>query len=461
MSAPPYDTRSPGHGVAAGGAEDPSPPAAAERRVRNRRHVLLSLVLAAVLVAVGGLAASTRIKSPAELAAETRPPVPTLLTATVVREVLSSTVVVRGTVTAERRLEITPAAAVGAEALVVTRVRKPAGATVAAGDVVVDVSGRPLYALLGQFPAYRDIKPGDRGDDVRQLQAALAALRYSTPLDGVFANATRRAVTAFYRDRGYEPPVAGDAAALAAAEQAVTEATRQLREARRSDDSAAASAAASELAAARRQHAALLAVSGSYVPRGEVAFLPSFPAYVAGLSARVGEAVKAPLLTLTAGLLVVRGEVGTDQAGLVRQGMRVEIADEVSGVTVPGKVTHIGGAVERSSSGDGSGDPTAPPAPAAGVGLLVTPAKPLSTESLGHEVRLTVVAARSAGPVLAVPVAAITSGANGDTYVTVVGRGGAQRRVPVRAGMSGSGLVEITPLTDDAVAPGDAVVTGV
>jgi hypothetical protein len=72
---------------------------------------------------------------------------------------------------------------------------------------------------------------------------------------------------------------------------------------------------------------------------------------------------------------------------------------------------------------------------------------------------MTITAAHSAGKVLAVPEAAIFAGVNGQTYVSKQA-GSRLVRVAVRVGMSGTGLVQVTPLRAGTLAPGDEVVTG-
>jgi hypothetical protein len=90
------------------------------------------------------------------------------------------------------------------------------------GALVVEVSGRPVIALPGAVPAYRDLGLGDRGTDVRQLRAALCtigALRIGcqeVPDD--FDAVTARAVETLYRQLGYAPPRAARSARLPAAE---------------------------------------------------------------------------------------------------------------------------------------------------------------------------------------------------------------------------------------------------
>src|ERR671918_58638 len=64
---------------------------------RSRRTVAVGLV-AALLLSVGAWVAGAQIRSPAQIAAETAPPDPSAITVPVENRVLSSEVIVRGTV---------------------------------------------------------------------------------------------------------------------------------------------------------------------------------------------------------------------------------------------------------------------------------------------------------------------------------------------------------------------------
>ncbi|MBO9556720.1 MULTISPECIES: peptidoglycan-binding domain-containing protein [Cellulomonas] len=88
----------------------------------------------------------------------------------------------------------------------VTSLDTPPGASVGAGQVLYRVGLRPVVAAEGSTPAFRDIGPGDRGDDVRQLQALLTAVgRYEGTIDGRALRSTVQAVRAWQRDLGVEP----------------------------------------------------------------------------------------------------------------------------------------------------------------------------------------------------------------------------------------------------------------
>ncbi|MFI8102212.1 peptidoglycan-binding protein [Streptomyces sp. NPDC086023] len=208
------------------------------------RRVVYGVAAGAALMTAGGLLSTAFVKSPAQLAAETGPPAQGVLTAEVERRVLAETVVMRGTVVAGQSVPVAPQ---GEGRPVVTRLPFAAGAPVTAGRVVAEVSGRPVVALRGALPVYRDLRPGATGDDVAQLQDALRELGHATGRDprGHFGPGTKTALAALYRALGYPPlPAAPDGAdRVRTARTAVREATWAL------EDAEAAAAAAKRGAA--------------------------------------------------------------------------------------------------------------------------------------------------------------------------------------------------------------------
>lgn len=425
----------------------------------RRRRALLGVVGIAVVLAVAGLLASTAIRSPADELADAAPPEPTLLTADVVRTTVRETVIVRGTVSAARQYEVTPAAPQGG-AQIVTAEGLAAGSEIAQGALLVEVAGRPLFALAGEKPAYRDLNPGDRGADVAQLQGSLTSLGFDVSGDdlGVYGSATRDAVGAFYRLSGYEPALAGDPGALGAARRAVDDARGRLREL------GAAGAGPAEIGAARQvlddateNLAVVDSTTGPKVPLAEHIFLPTFPGVVVTSNARVGATVDAPLLVVAAGELVVVGELNRADVALVRAGMPATLKG--SGVDTTGSVASVGqrspDSVEGGATTDSTGSQAA--AGAASPEVVITPSAPLAPSTIGADLQVTIESAASAGDVLAVPVAAISVRADGQTYLSVVD-GDERRAVQVRTGLAGAGLVEVAPV-DGELAVGDQVVT--
>lgn len=81
----------------------------------------------------------------------------------------------------------------------------PSGVTAAPGDALYAVAGVTVRAVEGDVPFYRDLVAGVKGEDVAELQSALAHLGFLTgAVDGRFGHDTTRAVKAWQRSTGSE-----------------------------------------------------------------------------------------------------------------------------------------------------------------------------------------------------------------------------------------------------------------
>ncbi|MER5419928.1 peptidoglycan-binding protein [Streptosporangium roseum] len=165
--------------------------------------MLSGIVAGVVVIAGAGWAVGTRLRSPADEAALRQPPIPSLITSPVVRQQLTSTIAVSGTLAYGSPLPVSLAGVVGgtAEAQRVTRAPRPG--RIVEGSVLMEVNGRPVFALRGKVPMHRTMAPGTTGADVRQLQTALRRLGFGAPVTGVFDSATTAAVQRWYAKRGY------------------------------------------------------------------------------------------------------------------------------------------------------------------------------------------------------------------------------------------------------------------
>ena len=119
---------------------------------------------------------------------------------------LSADIITRGTARFGSPQQLSPAASVlKSDAGIVARLPL-IGAELREGDVVLTASGRPLFLLVGEQPAFRDLGPGARGEDVRQLEEALARLGFDPgPRDGAFDEHTESAVVRWYEASGFAP----------------------------------------------------------------------------------------------------------------------------------------------------------------------------------------------------------------------------------------------------------------
>jgi len=386
-----------------------SSPAPAEP-LRGRRRFLIGLVTGAVVMAVAGLGASTLIKSPQQVAAEAAPPAPSLITAAVERRVLQQTVVLRGTVEPDRALEVKTVLGDGRS--VISRRTVKAGDQVRAGTVLAEISGRPVIALSGIVPPYRDIRAGMKGSDVEQLQSAMRELGYPiTDRDGTFGASTQSAVRKMYLARDYDPRLEQPQSPSSTASPAPT---------------------------------ATPAPAGVYLPMSEVYYVRSLPARVSAVKASLGAEVHGAILTLSVGNMVVRGILTAADRDLVQTGMPVQILDETTDRKATGKVASIG----ELRQGDGS---------ETGHPITVRTTKALPSEFAGADVRLTVTAATTGKAVLVVPVSAIFSAADGSTQVLRALDGDRRQSITVRTGTTSGGFVEVS---GDGLADGDRVVVG-
>ena len=172
------------------------------KNLRSAGFVLTALV---ALAAVGAVAAR-QIRSPAQIAADTAAPVAGLISVPVERRALATEVIVRGTVRYGDPQDVTlPLSTLKTSTSVVSSVPK-AGARLGEGDEALVVSGRPVLVFAGATPMHRDLGPGSKGRDVRQLEQALARGGFSPgTVDGRYDAATAAAVAAMYAKHNEAP----------------------------------------------------------------------------------------------------------------------------------------------------------------------------------------------------------------------------------------------------------------
>ncbi|MEV5411522.1 peptidoglycan-binding protein [Thermopolyspora sp. NPDC052614] len=217
--------------------------------MRPARRLLSGVAVAVLVIAGVAWAVGARLRSPADEAAARRPPAPSLVTAAVTREKLTSTVAVSGRLEYGSPVPVVLAGAVGgadgggsgggsgggvlgAAAGGGQRVtRAPRTGRLTEGTALMEVDGRPVFALKGTVPMYRTITPGARGADVRQLQRALRRLGFGGRVSGVFDRATADAVRRWYAKKGYraQEPSLGERQTLAELRRAVRTARETLR----------------------------------------------------------------------------------------------------------------------------------------------------------------------------------------------------------------------------------------
>lgn len=384
-------------------------------RLRSRRRLVASLAAAllVVAVAVAGFVVG-RARTPAQDAARALPPAPTELTMPVEKGPLVDAMTLSASLV-RQHVAALPLGSHGGNA-VVTRVATRVGEWVRPGSLLCDISGQPVLVLPGSFPAYRDLKAGDAGPDVRQLQAGLSQSGRSVPVTGTVDAATLRALTGLYANWGYRFDGALPASAIAYAPHLPARLTRPLPGPGPLPENTQVHLDWGDLGAA--------------VP------------LTADVAERWRSARPAPTVT-------VDGARGTT----VRL---VSLAPAPSGADGQGR----GAATPedaRPSTGDQPGaapDDTAGP-PGWIARFALTPAPTATTAP----VSLRVVFARSSAGAVVVPIAAVVTDAAGQVVVTRRDAAAARHDVPVRVEFAVDGRVAVVP-TAGALKVGDDVVIG-
>jgi peptidoglycan hydrolase-like protein with peptidoglycan-binding domain len=153
-------------------------------------------------------------------------------------------------------------------------------------------------------PMYRDLRLGDRGQDVAQLQSALQRLGFLADVNGRFETTTSTAVATWYTSLGLEPfdPTETNPSAKA----------------------------------------------GVMVPANEVLFFGELPQRVDEVNTVVGGTISSnPAFTASGTKLVVASQIPVEKRQYVRVGMKVSLVDQNSAVsrgTVSSVATKPGGA---------------------------------------------------------------------------------------------------------------------
>jgi peptidoglycan hydrolase-like protein with peptidoglycan-binding domain len=194
------------------------------------------------------------------------------------------------------------------------------GQTISDNRVVMNVAGRPVISIQADpisasglpcidnaqqttkenanaddrvcaiVPMYRDLRPGDKGQDVAQLQSALKRLGFLTEVNGRFETTTSAAVSAWYASLGLEP-----------------------FDATQTNTGAPA---------------------GVMVPANEVLFFGELPQRVDEVNVVVGGTVTSEPVFMASGTkLVVASQVPVEKLQYVRVGMNVSLVDQNAAVS--------------------------------------------------------------------------------------------------------------------------------
>lgn len=394
----------------------------------RRRRQLIVIIAAALTALVIGLVAGRFVRSPAEVAAETKSPGASVITAPVETRSVATTVIVSGTTQLAEAVNVTLAAPSNGADPVITKVFASEGQTIKQGDLLAEVAGRPVFVLPGEFKMYRDISPGDTGPDVLQVQSALKQVGWAIfDADGAYGPSTQQAVSGFYRNRGYVPSL---------------EATdpEPHRDQVPEQDLKSSSANPSS-ARATGKKAALRPM----IPASELVFVKSLPAVIQTRAVRVGSEASAPSFVLSSSKAQVKARVPVEDAERIQVGDKVGVTDYVGNIDTSGVVSGIG--KPSSTEEDGIAVP-----------ITVKVAKLDAADYDGVEVEVRIALDKSSDDLPVVPISAIFTAGDGRASVLKV-RGKTTTRIAVAILARGEGFAQVKPQRE-TLGVGDRVVVG-
>lgn len=172
----------------------------------SQKKWITIIVGVSLFMAIIGFVAGQFIISPSELASRSQAPDASLISVPVEFRQISSNLNLSGDLTFSQEQEISAPtqASSSSDPQIVLSVAAQ-DQVIDEGDVVADVSSRPVIVLLGELKSYRTMAFGSKGFDVAQLDAALSRLGLlSGKPNDVFDAATGAAVVSLYKKVGYE-----------------------------------------------------------------------------------------------------------------------------------------------------------------------------------------------------------------------------------------------------------------
>ncbi|MEV4267033.1 peptidoglycan-binding protein [Kribbella sp. NPDC049584] len=424
---------------------------------KSRRRVLVSVAGVAVVSLGVGVAAGSRISSPEDAAAKTAPPKASQITVPVAKKVLSSKVVGRGDASFDGAVNIRVETSGLTTPAIVTGKVPTVGSTLTEGKALLEITGRPVIGLAGVLPMYRTLSPGSKGPDVLQLEQTLDRLGFDPgTVDDEYTLDTSAAVEQLYEDAGYDAPEPEErlTQAVDQAKKQVDAAKNQLRQAQAQLKAAKAAKAKDtsvqqgavddaeeNLADAEDAESEAKFKAGTPLPVSEVVYVKTLPRRVDDVKVERGGTVNGVVMSASGSSLVVTLKVDAETAQRLKAGMVASL--DLDGTAIAAKVRRV---AKNGSTYD----------------VVVAP-NTLTASQLAllreANVRVTIPVKSTSGKVLAVPLAALSSGSDGGSRVEVL-RNGQVELVPVTVGLSADGFAQVTPKGDAKLIEGDQVVVG-
>jgi peptidoglycan hydrolase-like protein with peptidoglycan-binding domain len=324
----------------------------------------------------------------------------TVSTATVEKGKVSALVSLHGTLTYRARSDGSPYAVINQARGTYTQL-PDVGDKVTCGDQLYRVDAHPVLLLCGTVPAYRDLHPGDAGDDVRQLNQNLHALGDDAgagidPDDNTVPWKTEQALKLLQHDKGST-------------------------------------------------------VTGT-LALDDAVFLPD-SVRIAKVSGQLGGPAQpgAPLADATSDTLEVQVALDASQQGEVQPGARAQISLP-GNQSVTGKVNRLGRVAQVPNTQGGQNNNPAD----ATITAFVTLDDPAKAQGLDRAPVRVEISTAGVDHVLSVPVTAIVGKSGGGFAVEVVRDGERRELVAVKLGLfdTTAGRVQV----DGDLREGDRVV---
>lgn len=269
-------------------------------------------------------------------------------------------------------------------------------------------------------------------------EQAVAAAPVSTPPDqlaALQAAAAAAAEAVVNAQNGLDAATAAAEAALAPERKQLSDALDQAIRARTE---------------ANKALARLRKTTGVSVLLSEVAFVDGLPGRIDTVPVARGDFAQGIVMTVTGQNLVINGSLPRDRWTLVSEGDAVEIENRDTGEMIDGVLSFV--ADESGTNGVDSSRYYFEVEP---IGATEAEFDNLRNVS----VRLTIPVVSSGGRVLAVPLAALSLAADGNSIVEVENPDGTTRFVTVDVGLTTEGTAEVSPI-DGELSEGDQVVVG-
>ena len=425
-------------------------------RKRSRpRAAAFAVICLVVLTATfgGGWALANTFRSPAQQAAGAAAPSQGIITATVDQGSLEQTVGVTASVSRRAQQQI---ALQGASSpSIVTKQPLKVGDQISVGNVIAEINGRPVFAVPGAFPFYRDLSTGQSGPDVSQLQVALKTAGYRLNADGNFGSATEVALRAMYKSAGYKIATAASTPQVPAGGSATTP----------TSDQAVSSGSAGPA----------VATSVVVIPRTELIAFATLPAFV------VSTPTLGTLLDTKSQIIAEEGEVvattdvAADVAAQLEAGMTgiltgpdgqeiVVTVASVSGGAPPTAGTGtaqdlavpVDGSASPSASGQ-AGDAASNGQSAASTVVLASGGSPIPLTWLRSTALAVITVQIASKRSLIVPSIAVISDGNSSAHVLKKMANGSFTSVPVKETAKLSGRSAISPQESNELTMHDLV----